>query len=464
MKKIILSFFSFFIYSFSSLIESNISKRSVQVLEDLDIKSSFITDYYLQEMYSKYQNNRDYYYYISKLNDASLFVPRVKDILRQEGIPSVFIYMAMAESNFSINAKSSVKATGLWQFMDTTGRKYGLRNDKYVDERMDLIKSTVAATKYLNSLHKRFDKWYLAAISYNCGEGRVIEAITRATIDSYVKKFPDEKRSEKIQKFRTTIKAYQERKVPFFKLGRIYKEVLTWNIELDVNDLLTVQDGLERQYLPKESRIYIRKIIALAMMNSLSFIKEKKNSHLLNMGISTTIATVPVKGGLHLRNIAKSINMTYENLLGLNRHIKQSIIPPTDKYYTINIPYNKLNIFNQNRDSIKDSKFAVHIVKKGDTLSYISNKYKLAISLIKDYNNFKTNTLSLGQKIILPILSDMASEIKSVTKKKIREYTVKSGDSLSSIARKHDIAIDKLMKNNKMKSTIIKIGDRLVLN
>ncbi len=137
----------------------------------------------MQEVYQQYQNTRNSRHYVTKLNEASLFVPRVKDILKQEGIPDVFIYMAMAESNFTIDAKSSAKATGLWQFMHNTGIRYGLKSDMYVDERMDLVKSTIAATKYLNSLHKRFDKWYLAAISYNCGEGRVTEAITRATLD-----------------------------------------------------------------------------------------------------------------------------------------------------------------------------------------------------------------------------------------------------------------------------------------
>lgn len=193
MKKFIILIMIFSIYSHASLIGSNFSQRDIQILEDLDIKTSFITDYKLQEVYEQFQNRRNSHNYVEKLNEASLFVPRVKDILRQEGIPDVFIYMAMAESNFTIDARSSARATGLWQFMSGTAKRYGLRNDMYVDERMDLVKSTFSAAKYLNALHKRFGKWYLAAISYNCGEGRVIEAITRATLDIYVEKHPEEK-------------------------------------------------------------------------------------------------------------------------------------------------------------------------------------------------------------------------------------------------------------------------------
>ena len=466
MKRLILLIMVFSVYSYASLIGSNFSQRDFQILEDLDIKSSFITDYKLQEVYEQYQNSRNSRHYVSKLNEASLFVPRLKDVLKEEGIPPVFIYMAMAESNFTMDAKSSARATGLWQFMDGTAARYGLKMNMYVDERMDLVKSTYAATKYLNRLHQIFGKWYLAAISYNCGEGRVIEALTRATIDLYVKEHPKEKNSNKIRAFRKTIKEYQDRKVPFVKLSKVYKEVSKWNINPDVEDLLVVQDNIDRQYLPKESRIYIRKIISLAMMNSLNFIKKDENSHLLNMGISASIATVPVKGGLHLKNIAKSIGMTYSDLQKLNMHIKQSIIPPSNKYYTINIPYSRLTRFNQNRDNIEDTKFAIHIVKSGDTLSQIANKYKVPMKLIKDYNHFKSNRLSLKQKIILPIPSDMVGKVnlfKMDSKKRVRKYTVRSGDSLYSIARKYKINVKKLMKDNKMKNTLLKIGDRLVL-
>ncbi len=459
MKRLIVLLVIFFVYAHSSLIGSNFTQSDIQILEDLDIESSFINDYKLKKIYSQYQGKGNSYRYVESLNEALLFIPRIKDILRQEGIPDVFIYMAMAESNFEIDAKSSSKARGLWQFMDRTGSRFGLRNDIYVDERMDLIKSTYAATKYLNALHNRFGKWYLAAIAYNCGEGRLIEALTRATLDFYVKEYPELRYSDKIQKYRKTIKDYQQKKVKFFMLKRVYKKVLKYNIRLDVADLLKEQSSLYRQYLPKESRGYIRKIISLAMMNSQNFINNIKNEHLLNIGISKTIATVPIKGGLHLKNISKSINMKYDSLIKLNKHIKQSIIPPTDKYYTINIPYDKLTYFNQNKDTIQDTKFVIHIVNRGDTLSYLALKYGLSIALIKNYNNLDSNKLALLQKLIIPISSDMARKIKINS----RKYIVKNGDSLSSISKKYNIDIKKLMKDNKMKTTLLKIGDRIVI-
>ena len=203
------------------------------------------------------------------------------------------------------------------------------------------------------------------------------------------------------------------------------------------------------------------------MMKSQSFIRHDENSHLLNMGISTTVATVSVKGGLHLRNIAQSIGMSYNELLGLNKHIKQSIIPPNEELYEINIPYSRLSRFNENKDSIKDTQYLVHIVKSGDTLYGLSKKYKIPYKIIKDYNKLRSNLLSLNQQIVLPISKNMFSKMELFnTKKSIRQvknHTVRSGDSLYSIAKKYKIKIDKLKKDNNLKTSLLKIGDKIVI-
>lgn len=461
MKRFISLLFLFTIYSYASLIGSSYSQNNLQVLEDLDIKPTFMTDYKLQEMYAFYQKSRNSEHYVKKLNEASLFVPKIKDILRQEGIPDVFIYMAMAESYFAVDARSNVKATGIWQFMYETAQRYDLQYNMYVDERMDLIKSTQAATKYLNYLHDRFGKWYLAAIAYNCGEGRVIEGITRARIDLYVQKYPKAKRSKKIREYRRDIRNYQQKRAKFSTLKKIYDETKEWGIEPDIEELLMTQTVVSRQYIPTESRRYIRKIISFAMMNSNNFIISDENSHLLNMGISTTVATVPVKGGLHLRSIAKSIGMSYEDLHNLNKHIKQSIIPPYQKTYTINIPYNRLAIYNKNKDSIKNTKFTVYIVRSGDTLYDISRKYKIPYKILRDYNNLKTTRLSIKQRLVLPIPDE---RIRKVSKNiKSTDYLVKSGDSLSRIAKMYNTKVKKLMKDNNLTTTALRIGDRLVI-
>ncbi|MDC7243804.1 MAG: transglycosylase SLT domain-containing protein, partial [Sphaerochaetaceae bacterium] len=356
--------------------------NDLKVLQDLDIDSSFITDYKLQKRYKTigYSKNR----YKEHLNDASLFVPVIKEMLKDNGIPDAFLYLVMAESNFTLNAKSRAKAMGLWQFMPATGKRYGLKQNLYVDERMDLVKSTQSAINYLKKLQKQFGKWYLAAIAYNCGEGRVIEALTRATLDMYYENDPKGYRNDlRMKKYRKTIREYQTKRVKFRELYKIYKVTRNMKYKPGINELLIVQPSLTRQYLPSESQDYIRKIISLALLNNSNYFLEHDNSHLLNMGMLSPIASVKVKGGTHIEDIAKVAGMTKKQLLALNLHIKQDIIPPYEKEYVIYIPYSKLTRFNKNIINMQPSKYYVHVVKSGESLASIGKKYKIPYKIIK---------------------------------------------------------------------------------
>lgn len=455
MFRIFLIIATLFISANASLIGSNFSQRDLQILKELDIDPAYITDYKLQKTYNRYlQNIQDKY--VNRFNRASLFVPKVKEILREEGLPETFLYLAMAESSFTLDAKSRARATGMWQFMHSTAKNLGLKNDIYVDERMDIVKSTYAATKYLKYLHGQFGKWYLAAVAYNCGQGRVIEAITRATIDLY----EDEngKKNDKasdIKKYRRTITLYQQKRVKFRELNKIYKEVLTWDVKPDIYELLMEQKNIRRQYLPEESRGYIRKIISLAMMNNQSFVTENDYAHIRNIGVTSPIATVSVKGGLHLKNIAKAIGMEYRDLKMLNKHIVRNVIPTYKKDYEIYIPYSRLSIFNQNKMNIEPTKYKVHIVRKGDNLFDIGRKYGISYKAIKSFNKLKSNRLSLKQKLVIPFVEG--------TGLKTKNYYVKNGDTLLSIAKMHRVDLDKLMSDNKLKTSLIKKGDKLVI-
>lgn len=455
MRNILLSLILSFSLSSASIIGANFNQYDLQILEDLDVDSSFITDYKLQKIYNKLLSQTKSNY-IEKLNDASLFVPKIKEILKKNSIPPAFLYMAMAESAFAIDAKSRMRATGLWQFMSGTAKIYGLKNDLYIDERMDFVKSTIAATNYLKHLHKQFGKWYLAAIAYNCGEGRVIEGLTRATIDMYCEENPSAKKTKKIKEFRRIIRDYQKKRVKFNKLYKVYKEVKTWNYKPGIDKLLFEQRGLSRQYIPDESRNYIRKIISLALMSNRNFVLDNSSEYLFNRGISSPIAEVKVKGGTHMGNIAELIGVKHEYLSGLNKHIKQNIIPPEEKEYSIYIPYSKLARFNANINDLKPTKFAVHIVKSGETLGQLGAYYKISYKLIKKFNNLKSHIIGLNQKLIIPI--DPLKMPKSP-----HDYFVKRGDTLASIAKRHDVKLAKLMQDNNIRSSLIHIGDKLVI-
>ena len=434
------------------LISNNYINNDLEILHEFDLKSSYITDYEFQLYYNKF-SQRYAKTYAKKLQKAQLFIPLIKQTLVKNHIPSAFLYLAMAESNFVLQAKSHKKAMGVWQFMPKTANKFGLKINYYTDERLDVVKSTEAASKYLNRLHKMFGKWYISALAYNCGEGRVIEGITRATLDMYCEN-KNCKKDPTIISYRKTIKDYQDKKIKFRKIYKIYKTILTWNYKPDIEELLIVQKNLRRQYLPEESRNYIRKIISLAMMNNTNELIKDENNHLLNTGVTSPIAEVKIKGGILLKNIAEIINMKKEDLKVFNTHIKRNIIPLDEDYYSIYIPYSKLSLFNNNIKNIKKNKFDIHIVKKGDSLGKIAQEYGTKYRMIKKYNNLKSNVLSIGQSLIIPIDPD--------TYKRAKIYYVKKGDTLHKIAKSFNIPIKRILRDNK--NNILHIGDKILVS
>ena len=131
---------------------------------------------------------RNYIYYFSTdkkdvfsryLSRSTRYLPMIKKVFAEYGLPEDLAYLAMIESGYTNKARSSANAVGMWQFMKGTGVRYGLTVDSAVDERRDPEKATNAAAKYLLDLYKQFGSWYLAAASYNCGENRVQKEIDR---------------------------------------------------------------------------------------------------------------------------------------------------------------------------------------------------------------------------------------------------------------------------------------------
>ena len=379
--------------------------KELKLLRTFDIQPSFLNDTQLnrikEQKRSRYKNK----YFFKTMNDAYIFIPLVKKVIADSDVPSEILYLAMAESNFSTRAYSKKKASGMWQFMPYTGRVYGLKIDEYVDERRDLVKSTEAAVKYLNVLHKKFGKWYLAAIAYNCGEGRLRKAIRRAGSD-------------------------------------------------DLKVLLNPK----KKYIPRESRNYIRKIIALALLGyDEDYMMENECDYLLNRGNAYSLTTVKVPAGESIKRVSKLISMPSKELKKLNRHLKYDFLPPYGKSYHLYIPYIKLADFKKKYKPAKlQTMYLVHTVKSGDNLSYLGKRYGIPYGRIKDFNHLKSNSLSLKQKLIIPVSKSY--------KKKTSFYTVKSGDTLDSISKNFKVTIADLKKRNSLRTDMIKIGDKLSVN
>ncbi len=390
----------FFVNLYASLDIGGYYNKEIEILRSLDIDPSFVTNRYYIKIKKEYEKYKKRHFFNTQ-SKSFIYIPTIKRLMSEARVPQVFLFMAMAESNFSLHAKSHKKAVGLWQFMPQTAKKYGLRIDEYVDERKDPVKSTKAAIRYLQDLYAKFGRWYLAALAYNSGEGRVARAIKKAK---------------------------------------------TKKLEVLIDP--------KKRYLPKESRRYIRKIIALALMgNDENYFLKDDFDYILNRGSAYSLAVVKVRGGDVLSDIAESIKIKESILRELNAHLKYGFVPPYVKEYDIYIPYIKLADFKDNyRPTDKKRAYIVYRVKRGDSLVKIAKKYDISYKIIKEFNKLQSNVLRINQTLIIP-----------VPKKSKIVYKVKKGDTLLSISKRYGISVSKLKKLNDKKNSIIKVGERLVI-
>ena len=399
-------FLLFFIInlSFASLSLKNQKSIDDHILQSLDIPRSFLYTKNFRVMKKEFERyKRHHFFDVSRVE--TYFVPGLIKIINAQNVPDVFLFMALAESNFAVHARSKKRAVGLWQFMPATARKFGLRVDEFVDERKDPYKSTNAAISYLKYLHTMFGKWYLAALAYNCGEGRVLKAIKRAGTD----------------------------------------------------DIVTLVDPKKR-YLPRESRRYIYKIVMFALMaNDPEYKLNSDLAYILLRGEEYDVMPVSVDGMQPLDSIATAMKLQYHYLKELNPHIKRGFTPPVKKY-TIYIPQIKFKDFKKNYKSINIAKgFMIYKVKKGDSLYSISKKFHISVSLLKKFNKIRHNLIRIKQKLIIPVPKHM------VNKRGMRIYHVKRGDTLARIARKYGVTLKKLKRWNKKRDNRLKIGERIVI-
>jgi len=331
------------------------------VFSEFDVDKSYIYSSEFTNFVRKNEKGLRSFYEHS-LKRGKKVLPTMKGLLSGKGVSDLFIYLSMVESGFSSKALSPKKAAGLWQFMPETAKNYKLKVSKDKDERYNTASSTKAAIKYLNKLHRQFGKWYIAAMAYNCGEGCVERAIKKAG---------------------------------------------TNDISVLTNDRL--------KYLPKETRDYIKKILLVAMIG------ENVNQGYASMGsnIDVTTANVEVSGGTNIKSLAKLLKTSYKTLKKMNPNIKGSKLPRKRRRYIIRIPIDKIYAFYLRYEFSEDkqvpkSDLLSHIVKLGETLLNIANRYETSPREIMFTNHLKEEYLMVGQLLVIP-----------VTKKVFKYYTKK---------------------------------------
>jgi membrane-bound lytic murein transglycosylase D len=368
---------------------------------------------------------------------SQFYFPMFEQELDNYNIPLEIKYLAIVESALNPRAKSRVGATGLWQFMYSTGKMYGLDVSSYVDERSDPIKSTAAACKYLSKLYETFGDWDLALAAYNSGPGNVNKAIRRS--GGYTN---------------------------------------YWNI---------------RRNLPRETAGYVPAFLATM------YLFEYANEHGIKLNKAERpyfeTDTVHVKNLITFDQISKLVGVSNEELKVLNPSYKLDIIPRIKgKEYFLRLPKDAIGKFVANEAAIyafaekenKSKESALpklvtaedrirYRVRSGDYLGRIAERYGVGVSQIKRWNGLRSNNLRVGQRLTIyprkPVTAASSSKKASIKSTPAvsfsgdsKVHTVREGDSLWTISRKYPgITIEKLRQWNGISGNNLQPGTKLKL-
>lgn len=355
------------------------------------------------------------------LSRSERYIPMIKEVFNKLGLPNDLAYLAMVESGFSPSAYSYAGASGMWQFIPSTGRLFGLTINWWVDERRNPVASTYAAGEYLKNLFDKFGSWYLAAAAYNSGELTIERALS------------------------------------------LYPGGGFWTISQN------------RPYLlPGQTRRYVPKIIAAAIIA-----KDPEN-----FGFHHIIYKKPIKFkqvnvpfSVSLYALAKCAGISENKLWHMNQDLLRNATPPNDAGFMLNIPADKYKIFIKNFKHIKkyinqESRVVnisyrrpknniYYTIEPGDTLIGIASKYGMPLGTLERYNNLNNySILGIGERIIIPGTIPVKTARVNL---KLAYVIVKPGMTLWGISHNYNIPLNTLRTINNITGNNIHAGEKIFI-
>jgi len=348
------------------------------------------------------------------LDRSARYIPVMKNIFKQKNLPEDLVYIAMIESGFNPYAVSWARAVGPWQFMPSTGKLYGLKIDWWIDERKDPVKSTYAAADHLKNLRNLFGSWPLAMASYNAGAGKVQRAVLRTRSEDF------------------------------------------WDLKAS-------------RYIRKETKNYVPKFMAATII--------AKNPEAYGFTVSKyepfKYDEITLEESTDLRLVARCAGCTYEEIKELNPELRRWVTPPHVTRYTLRLPVGKKELFLANfaaTPAEQKIKWERHEVKKGETLSQIANQYSTSPDAIRDINGLKKNRITPGKHLLIPVdLSGKTQDMSYLTtpgpvsKQQQILYRVRRGETLTKIAKKHNVSVEEIREWNKGMGRYLRAGQKIKL-
>lgn len=409
--------------------ESEVSSEDVEKNIEMPYKSAFgeiplDQNEHVEKWLRYFHSNPKGREFMEKcLSRSGRYLPMMKNVLRENGLPEELVYIALIESGFSPRAHSKANAVGYWQFIRGTGKRFGLRIDPLIDERRDPVLSTRAAAEYFKALYGMFNSWHLAMASYNVGEFRV-------------------------------------------------KRVVTKYYTRDLWALLK-----KRRALPAETRNYVPKFIAATIIA-----KDPAKYGFADIQYQDPLSydTVALNSGISLNKLANNLNVDIEELKLLNPKFRTDFVPISRGTETfVRIPVGRatdamaalsLSVSTQPKISLADHFY--YRIRRGDNLSSIAQRHRTTVSRLRRLNDLSNRTiLRVGRRIKVP--DNGGDGIRLVSEEDTRGpatrdtndaefHTVRSGENLSIISQKYGVSIPDLLKLNQLRNaSFLRKGQKL---
>jgi membrane-bound lytic murein transglycosylase D len=357
--------------------------------------------------------------YQAGIRRSGRYLAMMRRIFEEEGLPQDLVYMVQVESTFKVSAYSRARAKGLWQFIASTGRRYGLKNNHWVDERSDPEKATRAAARFLRDLHARYGDWYLAMAAYNAGPGKIDRAIR-------------------------TLKSRD-----FWRLAN-------------------------SRMLRRETRNYVPAIIA-----SILILKDPERFGFeAEVDPELRYETVEVDSPTELRVLADCAGISVDEVKTLNPELRRLITPPDGgAAYQLKLPPGTSERFASAFAQVPHDQrltYTQHKVRGGETLGSIAARYRTTVSALMRANGIRNpRRISIGQILTIPVgaSGEVYAQVDEEPRRAVRHergerivHRVRRGETLYRIARMYRTTIDSIRRWNRMgQSSVLHPGRRLVV-
>lgn len=341
---------------------------------------------------------------------AEHYLPYMQQLFTEHDMPTDLTYLPILESGFNPKAYSYAHASGIWQFIPSTGKIFGLRRNYWIDERRDPIKSTNAAIQYLKKLYADFNDWYLALGAYNCGERNIARAIKKAESTDY------------------------------------------WDLKL-----------------PNQTMHYVPQFIAYQIIgkNPQCFGIQADQTDTFNPD------TVHISDCLDLIKISEGLNISYTELKKLNPHLRQWCTPPNMENVALYLPFGFADTFRVFFESLSEDdkvRWFRYRIKSGDNLLSIAGRFKISVPAIKSINKLRSNFIVAGRYLYIPIPVNgsyptikqyMVKEkgtkkrkepqaVRAFRKKGLKpvKYKLSSGETIADVSKLFNIKINAICRWN----------------